>query len=221
MRSLMMASALAAAAFAFGCSQGGGEATAAQGSGAEAASENTEPAADLSAAPSGAYVTDPNHRYITFTYLHQGFSRPYLRWRDWTGELTWNAEDPAASSIEVVIDAESIDSGVDDFDGHLKSADFFDVANHPEIAFVSTSVERTGATAGTVTGDLTIKGVTKPVTLTVAFNLAAAGRDGTPKLGFSAKGTVKRSDFGVDKYVPYVSDEVDVIIEAELVSSAD
>lgn len=173
---------------------------------------------DLTAAPAGTYVTDPKHRYITFTYWHQGYSRPYLRWRDWEGVLEWNPENPEQSSINVVIDAESIDSGVDEFDDHLRSADFFDVANYPEIAFESASVTRTGPNTGKVTGDLTIKGVTKPVTLDVSFNKADALQNGGHKLGFSAKTTVKRSDFGVDRYVPFVGDEVDVLIEAELIS---
>ncbi|MEQ8751350.1 MAG: YceI family protein [Amphiplicatus sp.] len=219
MRRLIMVPALAAAVLAFGCSQGGSEATAAQSADSKPAPAAETGEADFSGAPSGTYVTDYKHRYITFSYFHQGYSHPFLRWRDWTGELTWNAENPAASSIDVVIDAESIDSGVDEFDGHLKGEGFFDVANHPEITFVSTSVETTGATTGKVTGDLTIKGITKPVTLDVTFNKADAIKDGN-KIGFSAKGVVKRSDYGVDKHVPYVSDDVEVIIEAELVSSA-
>ena len=175
-------------------------------------------AVEPAAAEKGRYTSDPGHAYITFTYLHQGYSRPYLRWRTWTGTLDWDPANPEASSIEAVIQAASIDSGVDRFDDHLKSADFFDVEAHPQITFRSTSLETTGPAAGRMTGDLTIKGVTKPVTLDVTLNRAADDSFAKGyKLGFSARGVVKRSDFGVDKYVPFVGDEVDVIIEAEFV----
>ncbi len=165
---------------------------------------------------SGTYEIDQTHRYITFDYDHQGYSRPFLRWREWDATLEWNAEDPTASKVEVTIDANSIDSGVDVFDGHLRGERFFDVENHPTITFVSTALEQTGDNTGTLTGDLTIKGNTKPVTLDVAFNKGAyEDRGKVYKLGFSAKGVVKRSDFGVDAFTPVVSDDVNLTIEVE------
>ncbi len=179
-------------------------------------------APEASAAVSGTYQTDPGHRYITFSYLHQGYSHPFLRWRDWDATLEWNADDPTASSVSVTIDANSIDSGVDEFDGHLKSDKFFDTANYPEITFVSTSLTKTGDNTGTLTGDLTIKGNTKPVTLDVTLNRAAFDDRGQVyKIGFSATGAVKRSDFGVDAYVPFVGDEVSLIIETEFLNPVD
>lgn len=189
----------------------------------EAAMEASEavasPAAfDVSGTVAGVYRSDPRHAYITFSYDHQGYSRPWLRWRSWTADLNWNPSAPEQSSIAAAIDATSADSGVDEFDGHLKSADFFDAANHPQITFASTSVSLAGGSAGTIVGDLTIKGVTKPVTLDVTINKAANDDFAKAyKLGFSAKGVVKRSDFGVDKYVPFVGDDVTVVIEAEFV----
>lgn len=184
-----------------------------------AAESQPLPAAfDASAAIAGVYKTDPRHAYITFSYDHQGYSKPWLRWRSWSGELNWNPASPDQSSIAVDIDAASADSGVAEFDDHLRSADFFDAANHPKISFRSTSVALTGGAAGTVTGDLTIKGVTRPVTLDVTINKAASDDFAKAyKLGFSAKGVVKRSDFGVDKYVPFVGDDVTVVIEVEFV----
>ena len=165
---------------------------------------------------SGVYTSEATHRYISFSYLHQGLSRPILRWRDWDATLNWNAEDPEKSTVEVTIDANSIDSGVDEFDGHLRGDTFFDVANHPTITFVSTSLTRSGEHAGTMTGDLTIKGNTKPVTLDVKYNDGRFNERGNNyKIGFSAKGTVKRSDFGVDAYTPFVGDDVEVIIDVE------
>ena len=171
---------------------------------------------DGSAAPSGEYTPDSEHAYITFDYLHQGYSRPVLRWGAWDATLDWNAEDPTASSITVTINASSIDSGVDRFDDHLRGEQFFDVANHPEITFKSTSLTAADDTSGAMTGELTIKGNTKPVTLDVTLNRAAFdARSNLHKMGFSATGVVKRSDFGVDAYTPFVSDEVNLNIQVE------
>lgn len=175
-------------------------------------------AADAAAAASGEYKTDYKHRYITFSYDHFGLSQPLLRWRNWEGVLDWNAENPVASSVSVRIDAASIDSGVDEFDGHLKDEHFFDVANHPTITFVSTALEQTGENTGTMTGDLTIKGRTKSITLNVQMNNAFYdARRKQHKIGFSATGLVMRSDFGVDAFAPNVSDEVALKIEAEFI----
>jgi len=186
------------------------------------AAQSGASAPEASAAISGTYQADPGHRYITFSYLHQGYSRPFLRWRDWDATLEWDADDPTASSVSVTIDANSIDSGVDEFDGHLKGDKFFDTANHPEITFVSTSLTKTGDNTGTLTGDLTIKGNTKPVTLDVTLNRAAfEDRGQVYKIGFSATGAVKRSDFGVDAYVPFVGDEVSLVIETEFLNPVD
>lgn len=173
------------------------------------------------AAVSGEYTTDERHHYITFSYLHMGFSHPWLRWRDWEATLDWNAENPEQSSVEAVIDAESIDSGVDEFDGHLQGERFFDTAKHPEITFVSTKVERTGDNTGVITGDLTIKDITVPVSLDVTFNKADFDERSGYKLGFSGKAVVKRSDFGMTYAIPIVSDEIEIVIEAEFVKPAD
>ena len=174
--------------------------------------------ADPKAAPDGLYVTDPAHRTILFSYQHQGYSVPYVRWREWTGKLKWNATKPEQSFIQVDIDASKVDSGVDAFDGHLKGEKFFDVAKHPTITFVSTSLKQKGPNTGTVTGNLTIKGVTKPATLDVTLNKAALEQRGNVhKIGFSGKGVVKRSDWGLDAAVPFVSDEVTITVEAEFV----
>lgn len=167
-------------------------------------------------APTGQYVADQTHRYITFSYSHLGFSNPYVRWRDWDATLDWNAEKPEQSSVSVTIDAASIDTGVDIFDDHMEGERFFDTANHPEITFVSTEIKRTGDFTGTIIGDLTIKGATHSVTLDTVFNKGDfVQRGNLHKLGFSAKTTVKRSDFGVDAFAPAVSDEVDIVIEVE------
>jgi polyisoprenoid-binding protein YceI len=181
-----------------------------------------QPALAQSDAASGTYKAQETHRYITFSYEHLGYSNPWLRWRDWDATLEWNAEDPEASSISVVIDVNSIDSGVDVFDGHLKSDRFFDAENYPEITFVSTAINQIDETTGSMTGDLTIRDVTKPVTLDVVFNKGDFNaRDNEYKLGFSAKTSVNRSDFGIDYAVPVVGDTVNVVIEAEFVMPAE
>ncbi len=173
---------------------------------------------DVSMTVPGVYKSDSGHAYITFSYDHQGYSRPWLRWRSWTGDLNWNPAAPDQSSITAVIDVASIDSGVDKFDEHLKSPDFFDVAAHPQITFNSKSVVIDGPATAKVAGDLTIKGVTKPVTLDVKINRAADDDFAKGyKLGFSGKTVIKRSDFGVDKYTPFVGDDVAIVVEAEFV----
>lgn len=189
----------------------------------EAETANAQQATETleSSAVSGVYAPDEKHRYITFSYMHQGYSRPWVRWRAWTGELNWDAETPENSSVSVTIDAAAVDSGVDEFDGHLQGDRFFDTANYPEITFVSTSVAKTGVDTGTIAGDLTIKGVTRPVTLDVKFNKGAyEDRGNRYKLGFSATASVIRSEFGMDFLVPAVSDQVDIVIETEWMMSA-
>lgn len=174
---------------------------------------------DLSAAKAGVYVADFKHRHILFSYDHQGFSTSYVRWRDWTGELVWDPADPEKSTVSVTIDAGKVDSGVDIFDEHLRGEKFFDTAKHPTITFKSAKLKRKGANAGVMTGDLTIKNVTKPVTLDVVINKAAySAQQKMSKLGFSAKGVVKRSDWGLDVAIPFVGDEVTITIEAEFES---
>ena len=187
----------------------------------ESASAQQQAGAADYEAISGAYTPDYKHRYITFSYFHQGYSHPWLRWDDWTGTLNWDADAPQNSTVSVTIDVSSIDSGIDEFDGPLKGDRFFDVANYPEITFASTSVEKTGDNTGKITGDLKIKDLTKPVTLDVTFHKGAYDERGNVyKLGFSGKTALKRSDWGLDFLVPMVSDEVDIVIETEWVMPA-
>ncbi|MEM9014142.1 MAG: YceI family protein [Pseudomonadota bacterium] len=175
-----------------------------------------EEAVELSAAPAGEYALDKGHGYITFTYDHQGYSKPFVRWRSWDATLNWNPDAPEESAIEVTIDTSSIDTGVDKFDDHMRNADLFDVEKFPEITFTSTGLERTGPNTGVLTGDLTILGVTKAIDVDMKINKAAYNQRGeSHKLGFSGRATLNRSDFGVDYAVPFVGDKVKIIIEAE------
>lgn len=176
------------------------------------------PAFDASAAPAGVYKTDPTHAYLSFSYNHLGYSNPIVRWGGWSADLNWNPAAPEQSSVTATIDVASVDTGVEKLDEHLRAADFFDAETYPAITFTSTGLTLGGGASATMTGDLTIKDVTKPVTLDVAINKAADDDFAKAyKLGFSATGVLKRSDFGVDLYVPMVSDEVPFRIEAEFV----
>jgi polyisoprenoid-binding protein YceI len=188
---------------------------------APAAAADTAPAAAPADAPavtvaSGTYQIDPSHTMVLAQWNHMGFSNPTANFDDASGSIVWNAEDPTQSSVEVVLPLTSIRSFSDDFDKHLASADFFDTAKFPEARFKSTSVTPAEGNHYTVVGDLTLKGVTKPVTLDVTVN--GAGEHPMMKqqaVGFDATGTIKRSDFGVDKYTPGVSDDVKLRITTE------
>lgn len=167
--------------------------------------------------PSGQYGLDKTHGYITFSYSHLGFSNPEVGFNDFDVDLVLDAQNPENSSFDVTIAAASIDSRVAEFDRHLHGADYFDVQAHPSIAFVSSAISMTSATTADITGNLTIKGVSKPVTLAATLNKAGMHPlQKVPALGVSARAMIKRSDWGLSKYVPMVSDDVELRIEVEL-----
>ena len=171
---------------------------------------------DIATAKAGTYRIEPSHAYISFSYNHLGFSYPVLGFNKFDGTLNI---DPAAledTSINVTIDANSIESRVAKFNDHLKGEGFFDVANHPEITFVSTAALPESAGSGKIAGDLTIKGITKPVVLDVVLHKAGANPINKKEtIGVSAKTTIKRSEWDLGRYAPNVSDEVKIIISAE------
>lgn len=168
--------------------------------------------------PGGAYELEPTHGYITFSYSHLGFSTPHLGFERFSVDLDLNPKELAASTLTVVVDAASIDSRVDEFDDHLKGDDFFAVAKHPEIRFASERIEMTGATKANIYGQLTIKGLTRPLVLEARIDKAAMHPMlKKPVVGISAFGKVSRTDFGLGKYAPAVGDEVSLYVTAELV----
>ena len=164
----------------------------------------------------GTYKMDVTHGYVTFTYSHFGLSNPQVSFKTVDANITLDAEDPTASAVNVTIAADSIDSDVPVFNEHLNSDNWFNTAEHPEITFVSTELTQADGTTGTLTGDLTIKGITKPVTLDVTL-LGAMEHPLSKKdtLGIQATGTVLRSDFDLGAYAPAVSDEVEITISGE------
>lgn len=160
------------------------------------------------------YELDPNHTIVLAQWDHFGYSHPFANFGQVDGTLVYDADDVAASSVQVTLPLAGLDSFVPKFDEHLRSEDFFDAAKYPEVTFRSTKVEAAGEGRLKVTGDLTIKDNTRPVVLDVVLNKAGE-RNGRAAIGFDASATVKRSDFGIDLYVPNVSDEVKLTITTE------
>ena len=173
----------------------------------------------LIAIPAGAepatYKLDPTHTAIEFKIDHFGFSSPTGKWMSVDGELTLDEDTPASSSVSLTVDVTKVNSGVEALDEHLNKEDFFYTDVYPEASFESTSVELTGETTALVTGDLTLRGVTKPVTLDVTFNKIGENMMGVKTAGFSATTTLLRSDFDMATYAPGLSDEVTLEIETE------
>lgn len=166
----------------------------------------------------GTYKMDVTHGYVTFSYSHFGLSNPQISFKTVDANIMLDPADPTASAVNVTIAADSIDSDVDVFNGHLNSENWFNTAEYPEITFVSTGLTQNedDGDKGTLTGDLTIKGITKPVTLDVTL-LAAMEHPLSKKdtLGIQATGSVLRSDFDLGAYAPAVSDEVTITISGE------
>jgi polyisoprenoid-binding protein YceI len=176
--------------------------------------------ADFSEVPDGAYAVDPTHGYILFSYTHLGLSNPSVGFNDFDAVLNLDADAPENSTITVTIDAASVDSRVAEFDEHLNSPEWLDTARYPEITFRSTGIEPLGEDRYALTGDLTVKGITRPVTLDATINAATMHpMRNVPVVGVSASGTVLRSDYGLEKYAPAVTDELTLNIQVEMLKS--
>ncbi len=172
-------------------------------------------AATAMAAPL-TYKLDPNHTQVLARWEHFGFSHPSANFGQVQGALVYDADNVAASSVKVRLPLSGLDTFVPALDEHLRGKDFFDAGQYPVITFDSTRVVDAGDGKLKVTGDLTIKGVTRPVVLDVTLNKAAVHpMSKRPTIGFDATATLKRSDFGIDQYVPSVSDEITLRITTE------
>lgn len=169
--------------------------------------------ASLPAFAAEKYAVDAGHTVVTFGWNHFGFSNPTARLEKIDGVLNLDTADITKSSISVTMPLDGLHSGVEKLDTHMKTDEFLDAAKFPAITFKSTKVEKVGAEGLKITGDLTVHGVTKSVTLNGKIN--KIGDNPMMKIasaGFDADVVLKRSDFGVTKYVPMVSDEIPVHI---------
>ncbi|MDF1621274.1 YceI family protein [Pseudothioclava nitratireducens] len=162
------------------------------------------------------YTLDPSHSQIVFTYNHLGFSTTTGMYSGFEGTISFDAEDPAASSVTVAFPTASLITGWDERTAHFLTEDFFGAEAAPEISFTSTAIEVTGEKTGKITGDLTINGVTKPITLDAEMTqMAEHPMAKKPWVGFNATTTVIRSEFDMGQFAPYVSDEVEISISIE------
>jgi polyisoprenoid-binding protein YceI len=167
------------------------------------------------------YTLEPDYTQGVFRWDHLGFSSPAAQFAQGEGTLEFDRADPGKSSVKVTIPLSSLNTGVPALDDHFRSKDFVETAKFPTATFQSTSVEK-GAAADQlkVTGDLSLHGVTKPVTLEVTVvKIGANPRTQLPTVGFDATTTIKRSDFGLGKYVPQVSDEIRMHITSQAVEA--
>lgn len=169
-----------------------------------------------SAHAADAYKIDKTHADLLFSIEHAGFSHKHGSFRDFDGELQFDEAKPENSKVTVVVQTMSLDTAHPGRDQDLKSDKFFDVAKFPEMRFESTKVVPGKNQEMRVEGNLTLHGVTKPIVLTTKLNKAGPNPfDKTPTLGFSATGTLKRSDFGITTYLPMIGDVVEITIDAE------
>lgn len=164
------------------------------------------------------YEVDASHTNILLNVSHLGFSTMVLEALKPEGTLVFDEAKPAEGRIELTLKAVNIDGDDEKFNTHLQSADFFNAEKFPDITFKSTAIKVTGDKTGKVTGDLTLLGVTKPVTLDVTFNKAGPNPFSQKQTaGFTATGSLKRSDFGMNYGLPMIGDEVALNINLEAV----
>lgn len=162
------------------------------------------------------YTLDPSHSQIVFSYNHLGYSTSWGMFSGFDGEIQFDQENPAGSSVSVSFPVKTMLTGWQARFDHLMSKDFFDATEDEPVSFVSTGIEVTGDTTAKITGDLTLNGVTKSVVLDAQLN--QAGEHPMEKkqwAGFSGSTMILRSDFGLGMFAPYVSDEVQVQISIE------
>ena len=186
------------------------------------------PAASTAAVPAGLYTLDKQHASLIFRVNHLGFSNYTARFKRFDAQLKFDPENLAASKVVVTVDANSLETdfpnpALVDFNAKLQGDEWLDVAKFPEIVFESREIVVTGQNTMRVNGDLTLHGAKHPITLETTFNGGYAGHpmDPNARIGFSARGTFKRSEFGITYGIPApgttmgVSDDVNVVIEVE------
>jgi len=162
------------------------------------------------------YTMDPDHTTVAAKWNHFGFSNPVILFGDVDGSIVYDADDVSASSVQVTLPLSGLESNVQAFNDHLLSDDFFDAAQFPEATFRSTAVESAGEDKLKITGELTIKDITREVVLDATINqIAAHPMTQQETAGFDAKATIKRSDFDLGMFVPNVADEIELHITTE------
>ena len=167
-------------------------------------------------AAGATYRIDPRHTQVHFTYSHHVYEHLSGRLGEASGEIEFDPANPAASSVRVELPLSSLSTGVPKLDAHLASADFFEVEKFPIASFTSTKVTVRDATHLDVAGELSMHGVTRPVVLAVTINKVGEHSMSKAQMaGFDAVATIKRSEFGIGRMVPAVSDEVQIRISTE------
>ncbi len=165
------------------------------------------------------YQVDPTHTYPRFSYSHFGLSTQLSSFRKTTGTVTFDAT-AKTGQADITIDMTTVNTGLDEFDGHLRAEDFLDTAKFPTATFKSSRVLFDGDKPSSIEGQLTIKGITKPVTLTItSFTAMEHPMVKKPAIGANAYTVIKRSEFGAGKYAPYVGDDVRIDIALEAIAA--
>ena len=174
----------------------------------------------LVAAETVNYKIDPTHTATVFTWNHLGFSTPSANFSDIQGNIYVDNNRPAKSCVSVVIPVKSINTNVPKKKKKIQDRDWFDVAKYPNITFKSTKVETTDKKHFKILGNLTVKGITKPVILNAILNSQAQHPMAkVPAIGFNAATTIKRSDFGMADIIPAVSDTIEIQITTEALAA--
>lgn len=172
----------------------------------------------FAAAESVNYKIDPTHTATVFTWNHLGFSTPSANFTDIQGNIQVDNTHPEKSSVSVTIPVKSINTNVAVLDTKLQAAEWFDAVKYPNITFKSTKIETRDKKNFKILGNLTVKGVTKPVVLTAKLNNQAEHPMlKVPAVGFNATTIIKRSEFGIADFVPAVSDNIDIQITTEAI----
>lgn len=176
---------------------------------------------DVAELEPGNYDLDPDHAVLLWKINHLGFSTFVGRFETFDASLTFDPKNPQAANLDVLIDTSTIDSGVDALDEQLTGANFFESALFPQARFQSQGIEIESETEGSVTGDLTIKGITQKATFDVTFQGTGTDflRGNAQILGFEATTTFNRSDFGMTYLIPAVGDEVTLEVHLEFIKN--
>ena len=174
-----------------------------------------------------SWQLDYTHSHIQFSVRHMMISKVKGEFEKFEGTVNFDEANPTNTTVNVTVDLNSINTREEKRDGHLRSADFFDVENYPSMTFVSKRVEKTGENSGKLIGDLTLRGITKEVTLNVEYAGQAKSPWGTTSAGFTASGKINRKEFGLSWNAALetggvlVGEDVEISIEVELVKQAE